>query len=470
VQKGYSNEFLAACGLFSSRYPQVSLFSGRLMFPIADRQGRQVAFGGRFLPDARQADSRDPSEKTHEPPKYINSPELSIYKKGETLFAVDLALSEIRRTKTVYIAEGYMDVIALHQSGITNAVAPLGTAFTDDQAKLVKRWAENVILFFDYDAAGKAAALKGIYTCRKNGLSCSVVVPSGENQSNDPIDLKNPADLKDPADILLNSGAQMLQKSAKWFINDFDYLIITAKSRYGGRQSKVEGKAQAVAFLFPYLDTVSSEIERGSCIELIADSFGLLPALVTDDYRRYASGENSGLRGAKKEVAHSRHTAEGNNAPIRMNDELSLLIVVAVDYISSRTEKVFSQFRSMLEIREIDDPHAKGIFIALEECIRYGETGIDEFLARISSPALRDFFIERSATGEFSVNSTQLVADGIRRIKEKRLKLRQEDIIVKLRELKKDRNGAEEDPLDERDLLSEKMRIDSELNLLKQGR
>jgi DNA primase len=171
-QKGYSPEFLTASGLFSSRYPGITLFSGRLMFPISDRRDRVVAFGGRILEETIRSDGRPA-------PKYINSPETELYKKGETLFAVDLALPEIRKTATVHIVEGYMDVIALHQAGITNAVAPLGTAFTDDQARLLRRWADKLILVFDSDKAGQEAVRKGILTGRRNGFSCFVVTPGG---------------------------------------------------------------------------------------------------------------------------------------------------------------------------------------------------------------------------------------------------------------------------------------------------
>jgi DNA primase len=210
--KGYSGDFLDNSGLFSSRYKGMPLFSNRLMFPIADRQGRTVAFGGRALPGAVQTDGR-------EPPKYINSPELETYKKGQTLFAFDLALPEIRKTGEVYIVEGYMDLIALHQAGITNTVAPLGTSFTGEQAKLLRRWAEKAILVFDSDAAGQNAAVKGILICRKNGLSCALTVPGRGIEEADPEknqgEGKKIAESKDPADILKNFGLEALQKNMK---------------------------------------------------------------------------------------------------------------------------------------------------------------------------------------------------------------------------------------------------------------
>ena len=116
--KNYSDEFLDQSGLFSKKYPNISFFSHRLMFPICDRQGRVVAFGGRLL--------------AGEGPKYINSGELVQYQKGKTLYAFHHARQSIRKEKAVIFCEGYMDVLAYHQCGLTHAVAPLGTALTMD--------------------------------------------------------------------------------------------------------------------------------------------------------------------------------------------------------------------------------------------------------------------------------------------------------------------------------------------------
>ena len=471
IEKGYSARFLASSGLFSGKRPEVSLFSGRLMFPIADRQGRVIAFGGRLLAEEQNA------------PKYINSPEIGIYKKGETLFAVDIALEEIRRTKTVYIAEGYMDVIALHQAGIHNAVAPLGTAFTTEQAKLLGRWAEKAIFFLDSDEAGQAAAVKSILTCRKNGLTSAVVVQdpadivqsaaAGESyRSENAGQISPPAPAKDPADILKNSGPEALQKKAKYFINDFDYLLEKAKSLANLRASdsaasagsSIRGKEKAVAFMFPYIDLMESEVARNSCIDAVADYFNLLPDAVAGDYRRH-HGE------ALKEEPRPRSSGGRIDSPIQSNEELSLLIVVALDYVSPKSEKLFPGFRAALEINEIENPEAKEIFIALEECLRYNQNSMDDLLFRLSSPELRKIILKRSLTGEFSVNAEQYTADGIKTIKRKRLEKRQNEIIVKLRMLKK--NAPEktafggEAEFEAKELLAEKMRIDNELNSLK---
>jgi DNA primase len=326
---------------------------------------------------------------------------------------------------------------------------------------------EKLIFFFDSDKAGKTAALKGIYTCRRNGIACALVSAakdSGEILKNSGAENEV---LKDPSDILKLYGPEALQKKAKCFINDFDYLLLEAGTLYDITNS--EGKAQAVAFLFPYIGLLDSEVARNSCFELAADSFGLLPEVIVEDYRRYASGQRPAAdeerRSSKKEELSGQQEVKPS---IRMNFELFLLIAAAIDYLSSGGGKLFQKFRAALEINEIEDPYAKELFIALEECIRYGENTIDELLARVSSAELRKNILERSVSGEFSANSGQIVADGIKKIREKRLRHSQEEIIVKLRLIKK--AGEEERNAKEKELLAEKMLIDDELFNLKQGK
>jgi DNA primase len=438
-KKKYSPELLAVSGLFYADYPQSAFFHNRLMFPIADRQGRTVAFGGRIL--------------SGDGPKYINSRESDIYKKGGTLFAIDLAMSEIRRTRTVYIAEGYMDVIALHQAGITNAVAPLGTAFTDDQARLLKRWAERVCLVFDSDGAGQTATVKAILTCRKNGLDCSVVVPGGQLPGD------GEGALKDPADILKQFGPEILQNSIKCCINDFGYLINRARSLYDTTGS--EGKARAVAFLFPYAAALDSEVSREACLADTADAFGVERQAVFADFKRAAQRSRQDER-----------SAEDRTKPIRMNDELYLLTAVLVN------QWLYPKLRASLSIEELEDPGAKELFIALEEWFRNKSTDEGELsraippdlLSRINGEVLRNFVIEQGVNGAFSAHPETLVQDGIKQIKIKRLERRQGGIVMELRRQKtgiEGRNAPAPGPLpgtsSVEDLLNEKVHIDAEL-------
>jgi DNA primase len=473
--KGYSREFLAASGLFSKKYPEYSFFSHRLMFPIADRQGRTVAFGGRFLAVENAAGTT--GETPPEGMKYLNSLESPVFKKGQTLFAIDLAIPEIRRTREAYIAEGYMDAIALHQAAVTNAVAPLGTAFTDDQAKLLRRWAERINLLFDSDEAGQNAAVKAILTCRRNGLSAMVATPEkGFSPA------ENPGNFKDPADILQYLGSETLQKCVKCVITDFEYLV-----RRGGTLFDVstsEGKARAVAFLFPYLETLDSEVSRDACIGDIADAFVVERQAVFNDYGRFersqlnsrqaGHGQTSRTAGSvtpESQFYNFEYKQEQKNgavfstdtlsrtSPVRMNDELFLLVAVLVNH------SLVPKLRSTLSIEELSDPRARELFIAIEEWFRHESPGMDDLLSRIYDEPLRNFIIEQSTSKAFSGEPEVLFNDGIKRIKQKGLERRQAEIIVELRSQRREENGRR---LEE--LLVEKVHIDAELRRFKEAK
>jgi DNA primase len=454
-QKGYSADFLDKSGLFSARYRGMPLFAGRLIFPIADRQGRTVAFGGRALPGtARNGDTTVP--------KYINSPELETYKKGQTLYAIDLALPAIRQTKTVYLAEGYMDVIALHQAGIENAVAPLGTAFTGDQAKLLKRWAEKAVLVFDSDEAGQNAAYKGIITCRKNGLSCALAVP-GRTRSAEFQGITNeraveePADLKDPADILQKYGPEILKKSMQCCINDFEYLISRGRSLYN--VSVPESKNRALALLFPYLEALDSAMERDDCIGIAADEFRVDREAVVNDYGRWLRRAGGTTGGRAAENSAPEEVPENEQAP-RRNEELVLLMTVAVNPV------LYPEFRTALRMRDIEDPAAKELFVALEECFVHDESGMDALLSRIGQGALRNYIAGQAATGEFKHNPKRLMEDGIQAVKVKKLQRRQSEISAELR--LRERNTGAPDKGEIAELLAEKMSVDAELRRLEE--
>jgi DNA primase len=430
THKSYSAELLAASGLFSQDYQKTAFFADRLLFPIADRQGRTVAFGGRLL--------------FGDGPKYLNSRESDFFKKGRTFFAIDLALPEIRKTKKAYIVEGYMDAIALHQAGVTNAVATLGTAFTDEQAKLLRRWIDRVYLIFDADEAGQKAAVKAILTCRRNALACSIVnlsgaaAPSGEPQ-------------KDPADILKERGAEALQKQIKCFINDFDFLINRSRSLFD--LSVSGGKAEAVAFLFPYVETLDSEVSREACIREIGDIFRTDPQAVLADFSRWGEQKRS----------PAKETPRREN-PVRMNYELALFAAVLVN--PGWYPKVREALGGVSAIEELADPRAKDLFLALEEWYRDGGPGIDDLLSRIADNSLRNFVIAQGASEAFPAGDEQFeqfVSDGINRIKQKRLERRRAEIVMELRIIKEGEAGRRLE-----DLLTEKVHIDGELRRFKE--
>ncbi len=172
IAKGYNKELLEKTGLIvkkddGSTYDR---FRGRVIFPVHNISGKVIAFGARML-------GKDKNQ-----PKYINSPETEIYHKSDVLYGLYQGKNAIRQHDVCYLVEGYTDVISLHQSDVQNVVASSGTALTESQIKLIRRFTENITVLFDGDAAGIKAALRGIDMILKGGLNVRVILfPDGED-------------------------------------------------------------------------------------------------------------------------------------------------------------------------------------------------------------------------------------------------------------------------------------------------
>lgn len=419
--KGYSADFLAKSGLFSKNYPGVSFFSNRIMFPICNRHGQPVAFGGRLL----EGDG----------PKYLNTGDLPQYKKGETLFAFSEALAQIRKEKTVIFCEGYMDVIAFHQAGITNAVAPLGTALTEDQVKLIQSFVDTVILSFDSDFAGQQATYKAIKLCRAGHLHVRVLMIKGG---------------KDPAEILAHMGAESLTELVKNAILDSDYLIQIAVRQFD--VVSPEGKAQAAAFLFPYIEVLESDIQKESTIHKFSADLGISSKALFTDYIQYDQKQ--------ERVPPTRKSEIKKRVTLKMTAELRIVLAAAAN------PHLFKKMRAELTSDDFEDPAAKDLFIVLEECYRADANTYDSLLAHCPSETLRDAVSGAIIKGEFAENPDKLVYDGIYYIKQNALQRQKELIIRKLQAVHE--NGSIDDIRHANDLLNEKLHIDRALAELKE--
>jgi len=196
-KKGYSELDLFNIGLIikSPKGSYYDRFRNRIMFPVFDYKGSVIGFGGRVLDDSK--------------PKYLNSPETPLFHKGLNLYGLNFVIKN-NKSRTIIIVEGYMDCISLHQYGFSNVVASLGTALTINQAKLLKKHVDTVIISFDADIAGKAATLRGLETLRNEGFDLRVLtVPKG----------------KDPDEYIKNNGKQAFQKLVEDALPLIDYRL-----------------------------------------------------------------------------------------------------------------------------------------------------------------------------------------------------------------------------------------------------
>ncbi len=426
-KKNYSPDFLEKTGLFSKNYKQVAFFSDRLMFPICNRHGKTVAFGGRIF--------------SGNGPKYLNSSDMPQYKKGDIVFAFHQALPEIRKQKAVILCEGYMDVLAFFQAGMAYAVAPLGTALTENQVKLLHSFAETFYLSFDSDEAGQNASIKAIKLCRSMGvnvrmLSMKSIVEEGNTNF-----------AKDPAEILEKNGAEGLKKLINCAIIDDDYFIQVARERFD--KGNPEGKAKAIAFLFQYIEVLESDIQRESTIAKISSAFGVSQQAIFADY----------VNRNKNETRRIIDEINPRKVNIKKNAELRLLLAVVAN------PDFFSILRTQLKASDFDDSYAKDLFIILEECYREDAYTYDSLIAKCYSEPLRNIVSQAILNGEFANNGKKLIEDGINFVKRNILHKKQDNIIGRLRLLNGQKSVDTEKLMIE--LIEEKNSIDCELKKLK---
>jgi DNA primase len=256
TKQGFTHQDMASAGLVIPRDNGTGYydrFRARVMFAITDLRKRIVGFGGRVLGDGT--------------PKYLNSPDTPLFKKGQTLFALDVAREAITRTKTVIVVEGYFDAIALHQAGLTHTVATLGTALTPEHVHILRRFASKVVLLFDPDPAGIRAALRGLDLFVNSGLGVTVVtLPAGE----------------DPDTYVRHAGteafARLEQQAPSLLDFALEHTLKTAES------TTMEGRVQSVDEILRILQKSEHPIEREERIRLVAERFGINQQRLIDRY------------------------------------------------------------------------------------------------------------------------------------------------------------------------------------------
>jgi DNA primase len=413
-EKKFSEEFLKASGLFSGR-EGTALFRGRIVFPIRNHRNEVVAFGARALRSAVQ-------------PKYLNSPETEWFRKRETLYGAPAVYQDVRREKAFVLVEGYLDVLALWQAGVRHCVAPLGTAVTAEQIRRLKRYAPRGLLLFDTDEAGIRAAERTILLCEQQDLPTEVIrLQRG----------------KDPAEILEKEGPQALKKSLESTITSFQFYLSTAHSKYDSRTP--EGKRAVIRHLGSYLTSLDSQVKRDGYIRLVAEDLGVDFESARSDLLR--GTERSGTR----DDSYRRSEAQVPSA------DLFFILAVAVN------REYFQEIRNTVAVDDLEDPRARKYFVALEECYRQGERTEEALLRRLEDEELKELLLEKTASGEYSLNPERLIRDGLREIRRRSLEKRRRLLISALT------RAEDQDAAKLRELLGEKMYLDEELQKLSKG-
>ena len=279
-EKGCSEEDLLAAGVavFDEKRGLRDKFWNRVMFPIMDASGRVIGFGGRVMGDGT--------------PKYLNSPETPVFDKSRNLYGLNIAKRS--RTGSFILCEGYMDVIAMHQAGFTQAVASLGTSFTEGQAMVLRRYTKEVLLAYDSDSAGVNAAIRNIGILNAAGMTGRVV---------------NLEPYKDPDEFVRGLGAEELQKRLDNAENSFFFRIRQIAGNY-----TMQDPASRTAFyqeLARQLCDFDNEIERDSYIKAMAEQYFIDEGMLRRQVEQYEQiyGTNPGGSPEKRAQAPFRRNA-----------------------------------------------------------------------------------------------------------------------------------------------------------------
>ena len=273
-KEGYSDQILKETGLFKmDERGAYDKFWNRVMFPIMDVNNRVIGFGGRVMGDAK--------------PKYLNSPETKIFDKSRNLFGLNYAKRGKRNN--MILCEGYMDVIALHQAGFTNAVASLGTAFTEQQANLIRRYTDEVLLTYDSDGAGVKAAMRAIPMLRRAGITGKVI---------------HMEPYKDPDEFIKNLGADEFEKRIEEAQNSFFFEIEVTKRNYS--MSDPDQKTKFIHEIARKLLVFEDKIQRNNYLEAVAARYNIKTEDLQQLVVRYGNQMPSGYEEVMEERQQER--------------------------------------------------------------------------------------------------------------------------------------------------------------------
>jgi DNA primase len=292
-------------------------FRARLIFPITDPQGRVIAFGGRVMGEGE--------------PKYLNSPETTVYTKGRNLFGLAHSKSEIRNLGFAILVEGYLDYIIPFQEGVHNIVASLGTALTDGQVRLLRRYMDQpqIVVNFDPDSAGQAATMRSIDVLLAEGFKVNILrVPTKQ----------------DPDAFVRAHGVQRFRELLKTTQPYIDYIIEESIAAHD--TSRPTGKVAAINAILPHLARMRDKVARADYADQIADRLRIDSHIVREELKRTATNRQHSLDKKRVRTAEELTVAERQLLELMLaNQEVRRALISALsedDYVELATGAVFA--------------------------------------------------------------------------------------------------------------------------------
>lgn len=359
-QKGFTEEEILASSLVNKTKDgkYIDRFRGRLMFPIQDVRNRVIAFGGRVLDDSK--------------PKYINSPENIVYSKGRHLFGLNVAKKYENKMKKIIIVEGYMDAISLHQRGIHNAVASLGTAMTEAQGHLLRNNGEQVIIGYDADGAGQAATMRGLEILQSMGCDLRILQIEGA---------------KDPDEFVVKYGPERFLKYVDNAISLVEYKVKVLKSTLN-----IENTNDKIKFLkeiAKVLSKIDSEIEREVYADKIAFEYKIAKEAIYSEISKINSNVNSDRKILERAKPRLEIKEEKTIVDEQTLKRERLVIYLLINY----PEESYQKIKNNISVEEFKNENNRTILKKLYEEFEKGNINTNHVL---------NWFEEESIINELS--------------------------------------------------------------------
>ncbi len=402
IKQGYSDEEIMASDIIlnSKNGRKYDRFFDRIMFPIFDIRDRIIAFGGRAF-------GEKVNNKTV--PKYYNSQENDIYHKGKTLYLMNFA--KRNKLENIIIVEGYMDAIALQKFGFNNAVASLGTALTENQARLIKKYTDNVIIGYDQDGAGQAATLRGLDILASHGLNVKVLKLDRD-------------DVKDPDEYLNKYGPERLKNCINNAIALVEFKISILEKDLN--LDNFDSKVRFLTGVSNILAKIENNIERDLYIDKISKKYGMSPGPILKEVEK----------GLKSKKQNDDIQIDMNS----LNKKMQLVTSVRkrqeqyiVALVLSKNKKVQEAILSNISSYDIDDESVRKIYdfiLSLKD--KYDINKID-ILSKIQD---EDMIKEITDIMYIDISGYEekLLQDVLKNKKKEKLFTRRDDIIKRLNE------------------------------------
>ena len=397
LEQGFKKDEILATGILleNSKGKIYDRFYSRLIFPIMDIRDRVIAFGGRVLDNSL--------------PKYVNSPENEIYIKGKNLYGMNIAKKE--KLDNIIIVEGYMDAIALQRSGFHNAVASLGTALTDNQARLVKKYTDNVIIGYDQDDAGQEATLRALDILKKKNLNVKVLM------------LDKP-DAKDADEYLKKYGTERLENCVKSSVSLIEYKI--GKLEKNLDENNFESKIKFLTAVSEVIANIDNTIERELYIDKIARKYNMSTGpIIKEVEKRIKKVENDEVVIDMQSLNRKMQLVTN----IRKRQEQFIIALFL-----SKDIRVQETICNEIKPEDIQDKNVRNIYLFLLELKEKYDINKIDILSKIKDEEMMKEITEILYIDISNVDRTKLLNDVLKNKNKERLYFRRDEIIKRLGE------------------------------------